>query len=90
MLLIASGSKITVGKPAIDGARVVATSHGDGKGKKAVVFKYKSKCRYIRKTGHRQPFTRLSIDRIIGPGIAEGEPAKKTRRRKKEVTQDGS
>jgi len=66
VLLIADGDKVTVGTPTINGARVVATSQGEGKAKKIIVFKYKSKVRYRRKTGHRQFYTRLAIDSIVG------------------------
>ena len=90
VLLIADDDKVTVGTPAIDGARVVATQQSEGKGKKVIVFKYKSKMRYRKKTGHRQPYTRLTIDRIVSPGAGEGEPVKKVRRRKKEVVEDGA
>ena len=89
VLLIADGEQLTVGKPAIDGAKVVATSQGEAKGKKIVVFKYKPKVRYRKKTGHRQLYTKLTIDKISQPG-AEAEKPKKTRRRKKEVTEDGA
>ena len=90
VLLIADGDKVTVGTPAIDQARVVATSKGEGKAKKIIVFKYKSKVRYRKKTGHRQRFTSLAIDKIIEPGAAEEKPKRKPRQRKKEVTQDGA
>ncbi len=88
MLLIADGDKVTLGTPVVDGARVVATAAGEGRGKKIVVFKYKRKARYSKKTGHRQSYTRLSIDRIVEAG--KEEPAKKARRRKKEVTESGA
>jgi len=88
-LLIADGEQLTVGKPTIDGAKVVATSKGEAKGKKIVVFKYKPKVRYRKKTGHRQLYTKLTIDKISQPG-AEAEQPKKTRRRKKEVTEGGA
>ena len=68
VLLIADGDEVTVGTPTIDGAKVVATSRGDGKGKKLIIFKYKPKVRYRKKTGHRQLYTRLAIDKIVGPG----------------------
>jgi len=89
VLLIADGDRITVGTPTIDGAKVIATSWGEGKGKKIIVFKYKPKVRYRKKTGHRQLYTRLSIDRIVGSEAKPGEP-KKVRRRKKEVTESGA
>ncbi len=89
-MLIANGDRVTVGTPTIDGAKVVATSQGEGKGKKIIVFKYKPKVRYRKKTGHRQLYTRLVIDRIVEPGVAPAEPKKKVRRRQKEVIQSGA
>ena len=65
VLLIADGDRLIVGKPTIQDAKVVATSNGEGKSKKIIVFKYKPKVRYRRKRGHRQPYTRLSIDEIV-------------------------
>lgn len=88
VLLIGDDDKVTVGAPVVEGAKVVATSQGEGKSKKVVVFKYKPKVRYRKKTGHRQFYTRLVIDQIIGEGGAA--PAKKTTRRKKEVKEDGA
>ena len=82
VLLIANGDKVTVGTPTIDRAKVIATSQGEGKAKKIIVFKYKPKVRYRKKTGHRQFYTRLSIDEIIGPEATEDKP-------QKEVIQSG-
>jgi len=67
VLLVADGDKVTVGTPTVDGAKVVATSQGEGKGKKIIVLKYKPKVRYHKKTGHRQLYTRLTIDKIVAP-----------------------
>ena len=91
VLLIGDGKKVTVGTPIVDGAQVVATSKGEGKGDKVIVFKYKPKVRYRKKTGHRQLYTRLVIDEIVEPGGAKAKPPKpKKARAKKEVTKDGS
>ncbi len=90
VLLIADDDRVTVGKPTVDGAKVMATGQGEGRGKKVIVFRYKPKVRYRKKTGHRQFYTRLAIDEIIEPGVASGEPVKKTRRRKQEVTESGA
>jgi len=90
VLLIADGDKVTVGTPTIEGARVIATSQGEGKGKKIIVFKYKPKVRYRRKTGHRQLYTSLTIDKIVEPGAVQAEPVKGVRRRKKEVVESGA
>jgi len=90
VLLIADGDKVTVGTPTIEGARVIATSKGEGKGKKIIVFKYKPKVRYRRKMGHRQLYTSLTIDKIVEPGAVQAEPVKRVRRRKKEVIESGA
>jgi large subunit ribosomal protein L21 len=92
VLLIADGDKVTVGTPTIDRAKVIATSGGEGRGRKIIVFKYKPKRRYRKKTGHRQSYTRLTIDQVIGPEAGKDEPTKKTRRSrsKKEVTASGA
>lgn len=82
-VLLIVDDKVTIGTPTIDGAKVIATSQGEGKTKKIIVFKYKPKVRYRKKTGHRQLYTRLAIDRIV-------EPGKKVRRRKKEVIASGA
>ena len=90
VLLIADGDEVTVGKPVIDDAKVLATAQRNGRGDKVIVFKYKSKVRYRRKTGHRPIYTSLAIDRIVEPEVAPEEPAKKPRRRRKEVTERGT
>ena len=90
VLLIADGDKVTFGTPTVEGAKVVATSKGEGKGKKVTVLKYKPKVRYCKKTGHRQFYTRLVIDQIIGQEAPPAQPKKRTRRRKEEVKTDGT
>jgi len=90
VLCIANGDNITLGAPTVEGARVIATSQGEAKGDKVVVFRYKPKVRYSIKTGHRQIHTRLVIDKIVGPGMAAEESVKKPRRRRKGVTKDGT
>ena len=64
-VLLVSDEKVRVGNPTIEGAKVMATVAGQGKGKKVIVFKYKPRNRYRRKAGHRQAYTRLRIDKII-------------------------
>jgi len=83
VLLIGEGAEVTAGKPTIEGARVLASVQKIGKAGKIIVFKFKSKTRYRRKNGHRQPFTTLSIDKILPPGASADKPVKKTVRRKK-------
>ena len=50
-----------VGTPYVDGATVKATVEKHGKGKKIIVYKYKSKKNYHKKQGHRQPYTKVKI-----------------------------
>ncbi|MGB3129021.1 MAG: 50S ribosomal protein L21 [Dehalococcoidia bacterium] len=63
--LVADGDKVTLGRPTIVGAKVIADVVGDGKRGKVIVFKYKPKVRYRIKKGHRQPYTRLEIKEIV-------------------------
>jgi large subunit ribosomal protein L21 len=84
VLLINDGKKITVGKPLIEGARVMATVETNGKGEKIIVFKYKAKVRSRRKNGHRQLFTSLNIDKILLPGMEDVKPVRKPRQKKAE------
>lgn len=67
MLIIGDNGNTLIGNPTIKGAKVIAISLGEVKGKKIIVFKYKSKVRYRRKRGHRQIYTRLAINEIIKP-----------------------
>ncbi|BCZ44713.1 50S ribosomal protein L21 [Clostridium gelidum] len=55
---------IKIGTPVVEGAKVVAKVVAQGKAKKVIVFKYKSKKDYRRKNGHRQPYTKLIIEKI--------------------------
>lgn len=65
-LLIADeeGKDVKVGTPTVSGAKVKGKILGEGKAKKINVIKYKSKSRYRKKTGHRQPFTEIKIESI--------------------------
>ena len=65
VLFIGGDGDTLVGNPIIKGAKVVATALGEAKGDKVIVFKYKSKVRYRRKTGHRQTYTRILVNEII-------------------------
>ncbi len=58
------GSKVMIGKPAVDGAKVDATVLKHDKSKKVMIVKFKPKSRYRRNVGHRQPFTELKIEKI--------------------------
>jgi len=64
VLMVSTDQGVQVGNPVVPGARVMANVVHQGKGKKIIVFRYKPKTRYRRKTGHRQSFTRVAIDSI--------------------------
>ena len=63
-VLLVGGESTKVGSPLVEGATVVAKVEKQGKEKKILVFKYKSKANYRRKQGHRQPYTCLVIEAI--------------------------
>jgi large subunit ribosomal protein L21 len=64
-VLLVGGTETVVGAPVVEGAKVLATVLGAKKGEKVVVFRYKSKKRYRRRTGHRQNYTRVTISQIV-------------------------
>ena len=64
VLAVLDGDKATFGAPAVEGASVTANVVKNGKGKKIIVFKYKSKKNYRRKQGHRQPYTKVEITKV--------------------------
>jgi large subunit ribosomal protein L21 len=65
VLLIGGGDSIKVGSPLVSGAKVRAEVLGMKKGEKIVVFRYRNKKRYRRRTGHRQRYTQIKISEII-------------------------
>jgi large subunit ribosomal protein L21 len=68
VLLISDANNTMIGKPLVANAMVLATATKQGRGKKVIVFKYKSKKRYRHRRGHRQELTFLTIDDIIADG----------------------
>jgi large subunit ribosomal protein L21 len=64
VLLVAKEDGVVVGSPTVAGASVTAKVVAHGKAKKIIVFKYKAKKNYRRKQGHRQPYTKVQIEKI--------------------------
>ena len=65
VLAVGEGDSLKVGAPTVEGASVSAKALvGEGKSKKVIVFKYKPKKGYSKKQGHRQPFTKVVIEKI--------------------------
>jgi len=80
VLLIASNGDVRVGRPTIEGARVIAEVVEHGRDRKIIVFKYKAKTRYRRRRGHRQGYTRLAVRQIVtAEGVIEAEAKPKRR-----------
>ena len=66
VLAVVNDGDAKVGTPVVEGAKVTAKVLAQGKEKKVLVFKYKAKSNYRRRQGHRQPFTKVTIEKIEG------------------------
>jgi len=66
VLLVAEGSRVKVGTPTVAGAKVQTTVVEHFRGEKIRIFKYKPKERQRKQGGHRQDYTRLKVEKIIG------------------------
>ena len=73
-VLAFSGEAGSIAKPA-EGAKVLATVVGEGRGDKILVFHYKRKKQYKKMQGHRQAFTQVKITDTQGDGRASGAQA---------------
>lgn len=65
VLAVIDGENTTFGTPTVEGAKVEASVAKNGKGKKIRVLKYKPKSGYKRTQGHRQPYTKVTIGKIV-------------------------
>jgi len=66
VLAVVNDGDVKVGSPVVEGANVTAKVLEQGKEKKVLVFKYKAKSDYRRRQGHRQPYTKVVIEKIEG------------------------
>jgi large subunit ribosomal protein L21 len=64
LLVVDDKGKTRTGRSALSGVRVTAKVVGDTKGEKVDIFRYRSKTRYRRHTGHRQRYTQVQISDI--------------------------
>jgi large subunit ribosomal protein L21 len=64
VLLVGDGENVKIGKPTLAGAKVSAEIVAQELGDKLVVFKFRRRKAYRKKTGHRQPYTALKITEI--------------------------
>ena len=88
VLMLEDGSKVTVGKPTVAGAKVVASIVEQGKGDKVIIFKKTRRHTYRRKNGHRQPLTVLRIEQIAKPGDEIKSVTPKVSRKPSKVYQE--
>ncbi|MCL2201557.1 MAG: 50S ribosomal protein L21 [Oscillospiraceae bacterium] len=65
VLAVFSDDKVEIGAPYLRGVKVNATVIKSGKAKKIIVYKMKPKKGYRRKQGHRQPYTKIQIEKIV-------------------------
>ena len=66
VLLVGDESNVRLGQPIVAGATVTATVLGHGRGDKVKIFKMRRRKHYQKHQGHRQGFTELKIDGIVG------------------------
>jgi len=66
VLTIVDGENVKIGQPLVKGAKVSGKVVKNGKGPKIRIFKFKHKTNYRRRQGHRQPFTKVKIEKIEG------------------------
>ena len=66
VLLVGDGSNVRLGQPIVAGATVNATVLAHGRGDKVKIFKMRRRKHYQKHQGHRQGFTELKIDGIVG------------------------
>ncbi|NGZ77515.1 50S ribosomal protein L21 [Saccharibacillus alkalitolerans] len=64
VLAVSKEDGLAIGAPVVSGATVTAKVEKHGKGQKVVVYKYKPKKNYHKKQGHRQPYTKVTIEKI--------------------------
>ncbi len=66
VLLVKAGDKVTVGTPTVEGATVRATVIENGRGPKVRIVKFKRRKHYRKQQGHRQNYTKVEINEIVG------------------------
>lgn len=64
ILLVAKGDEIKVGKPFVDGQKVVGTIVSHGRGKKIHIIKFRRRKHHMKRMGHRQDYTEVKIEKI--------------------------
>lgn len=63
-VILVAGDETKIGTPVVEGASVSGKVEKQGREKKVVTYKYKPKKHSHQKKGHRQPYTKVTIDAI--------------------------
>jgi len=66
VLMVGEGEQVRVGAPLVAGAKVQATVVAHGRGDKVKIFKLRRRKHYAKTQGHRQSYTEVRIDDIVG------------------------
>lgn len=66
VLLVSEGDNVRLGQPKVAGATVKATVVAHGRGEKVKIFKMRRRKHYQKHQGHRQDYTELRIEAIVG------------------------
>jgi large subunit ribosomal protein L21 len=66
VLMLGEGDGVKVGAPFLSGAAVKATVVAQGRGEKIRIFKMRRRKHYAKTQGHRQGYTEVRIDEIVG------------------------
>jgi large subunit ribosomal protein L21 len=66
VLMVGEGESVRLGQPTLAGATVKATVVRHGRGDKVLIFKMRRRKHYRKQQGHRQNYTELKIDSIVG------------------------
>jgi len=74
VVLVSEDGKVQIGNPYVKGVKVEGKVISHGKGKKIIVYKMKPKKNYRRKQGHRQPYTKIEITKIVTATAKATEP----------------
>ena len=85
-VLVLAGEELKVGAPYVEGARVFGEVIENGKAKKVIIYKYKSKKDYRKKQGHRQPYTMVKIVSLGGEAPVKETVAEEAPKAEKKVS----
>ena len=66
VLLVQGDAGMKLGRPVVEGAKVLAEVVSQGRDEKIIVFHKRRRKRYQKKNGHRQPFTEIRVQKIVG------------------------